>query len=384
MSFYRTDEFLEADGFRHWLWRALVLTGLLGLWLAWFFFARVSLFEQADSARLEASRFVHRVEVPVSGRIEAVAVVLGASVRAGDVLVELESEEAGFELLEAEKRLSAKRSELALLRDELSVENERLAAQRHNASEAAREATSRAEVEAVEARYARTELEQVAPLQEAGLISLRDILHLEAEAERTQTEAEAERLGLDSLVAEQQTEEKAIEARLARLRREAAAIAGQIEDSEAHLEHLRHEIEERSVRAPVDGVVGWLSDQQAGSFVAAGERLAEVVPAGEVRVVAYFPVAALGRLRSGQPAQMRLEAYPWAQFGTLRARVEQVATEPEAGRVRAELTVVAEPSSAITLEHGLTGQVEVEVEAISPALLVLRAAGSTLRPRDVG
>ena len=384
MSFYRTDDYLKADSFRRWFIRAGVLAVVLGLWLAWFFVAEVSLFEKTDVARLESARFVHTVEAPVSGRIETVEISLGQEVKAGDVLVEFESEEQQFELRETESRLAARRSELELVLRELGIETERLQAERRRADEASEEARTRAEVDEVEARFAQSELEQLAPLHDAGLLSLRERLELEAEAERTRTEAEAERQGVESLEAEQKATEKTIQASLARLRREAAAMVGAIEDLEAHVEHLRHDLEERTLRAPIDGLVGWLSDQRSGAFAAAGQRMAEVVPSGEIRAVAYFPVASLGRLRPGQPARIRLEAYPWAQFGALRGEVERLATEPEAGKIRAELRVDADPASPIVLEHGLTGRVEVEVEAISPALLVLRAAGDAFRPRDAG
>ncbi len=382
MSFYRTDEFLESDNFRRWFLRAGVLVAVFGLWLTWFLVAEISLVAKSDLARLESARSVHTVEAPVSGSISVARVSLGQSVVSGELLVELESEEQRFELREAESRLAARRSELEHILSELGIESERLQAERLSADQEAAEARTRAEVDEVEARYARSELEQLSPLHDAGLLSLRERLELEAEAQRTQTEAEAERQGLESLEAEQKTVDKAIEAQIARLRREAAITTGEIEDLAAHVEHLRHEMDERSLRAPVDGVLGWVSNQQVGSFVAAGQRLAEIVPEGELRAVAFFPVSALGRLRPGQPARMRLDAYPWAQFGVLSGEVERVATEPEAGRIRAELTVAAEPSSRILLEHGLTGQVEVETEAISPALLVLRAAGDTFRSRD--
>jgi membrane fusion protein (multidrug efflux system) len=43
--------------------------------------------------------------------------------------------------------------------------------------------------------------------------------------------------------------------------------------------------------------------------------------------------------------------------------------------VRVELEVLADPTSAIPLQHGLPGTVEIEVERLLPAKLVLRIAG---------
>jgi membrane fusion protein (multidrug efflux system) len=93
-------------------------------------------------------------------------------------------------------------------------------------------------------------------------------------------------------------------------------------------------------------------------------------------VVAEFePAKALGRIRAGQPARLRLESYPWAQYGLVRAKVQSVASESRDGRVRVELGIEPEVPSGIVLEHGLPGELEVEVEKASPATLVLRSVG---------
>ena len=130
------------------------------------------------------------------------------------------------------------------------------------------------------------------------------------------------------------------------------------------------------IRAPVAGRVGALAVPDVGGVVALGDGIATVVPDGDLKVVASFsPSAALGRVAAGQPARMRLDGFPWTAFGAVAAVVDRVADEPDdAGGVRVELTLQAE-GSAVPLQHGLPGRVEIEVERIRPAALVLRAAG---------
>ena len=61
-----------------------------------------------------------------------------------------------------------------------------------------------------------------------------------------------------------------------------------------------------------------------------------------------------------------------------------VASEIRDGRVRVELAAHPDPGSQIPLQHGLPGTVEVQVERISPVMLVLRAAGRLVaEPRSV-
>ena len=122
-----------------------------------------------------------------------------------------------------------------------------------------------------------------------------------------------------------------------------------------------------------------------------------VVPAGtphlpsnvgetEAHCVAEFrPAAALGRIRPGQAARLRLEGFPWVQYGSLAARVSRVGSELRDGRIRVELDVPPQSSSRIPLQHGLPGAVEIEVERVAPATLLLRLAGRLVAgPRASG
>jgi len=103
------------------------------------------------------------------------------------------------------------------------------------------------------------------------------------------------------------------------------------------------------------------------------------VPDSELKIVADFsPSAVMGRIQPGQFSLMRLDGFPWAQFGSLPARVSHVGSEIRDNLVRVEFTPEPEPHSKIVLQHGLPGTIEVSIEHISPALLVLRKSGQWL------
>jgi hypothetical protein len=97
---------------------------------------------------------------------------------------------------------------------------------------------------------------------------------------------------------------------------------------------------------------------------------------GQVIIVAEFePPEALGRVRPDQRGRFHLEGSPWVQYRAVRATVARVATETENGKIRVELDVEEAPDFPVTLQHGLTGTLEIEVEKVSPANLVLRSIG---------
>ena len=118
---------------------------------------------------------------------------------------------------------------------------------------------------------------------------------------------------------------------------------------------------------------------QSGAFVAEGARVCAIVPSQETMAVPQFvPSAALGHIQPGQEATLRLAGFPWAQYGSIPARVRNVASEPRDGRIRIEFAVDSARPGRIPLQNGLPGTVEVAVERASPAVLVLRAVGRLL------
>lgn len=116
-----------------------------------------------------------------------------------------------------------------------------------------------------------------------------------------------------------------------------------------------------------------------------GRQLGTILPPGRFKIVADFPPsAALGHIRPGQPARLRLDGLPWIQYGSISATVASVVGQAKDGHVRAELTIHAGLTSPIPLQQGLRGALEVEVGCTTPALLVLRAAGKLLtKPTEI-
>jgi membrane fusion protein (multidrug efflux system) len=164
-------------------------------------------------------------------------------------------------------------------------------------------------------------------------------------------------------------------ARLKSLAAEIARIEAEMPPIQASISRLEYEIEKRRIRAPIDGKVGEAAVLRIGAVVREGEKLGAIVPNGTLALVAQFPPPALGRVRPGQPARLRLEGFPWMQYGSVNATVTRVAGEVREGSVRVELVLAGSLPTEIPFQHGLPGSVEVEVERVTPADVVLRSAG---------
>jgi membrane fusion protein (multidrug efflux system) len=89
----------------------------------------------------------------------------------------------------------------------------------------------------------------------------------------------------------------------------------------------------------------------------------------------------MGRVHPGQHATMRLDGFPWAQYGSISATVSRVGTEIRDGAVQVQFAPTSTGNPTAIMQHGVPGVIEVAIERAAPALLVLRAAGLLVSQR---
>jgi len=380
-DFPRTLGSFASDGYRRsvvWIAVALVL---LGAWTAWFFAAAVTVYEVSSTARLEVDRALHPLSAPADGVVISSSLALDRPVRAGDVLVELESKTERLQLEEERVRLTGIGPQIQSLRDEIAADERALEDAKKEGQAALGEARAQLDAAQTTARFSAEQLKSMERLKAEGQVAEIDYLRARSEADKNRAQAEATRLELESRERDRSKQENERQARLGRLKGEVSRMEGQAASSRAASDRLENDIQKRLVRAPADGRVVEVAPLQAGSFLEAGDRIGAVLASGRLKIIASFPAAgALGRVRPGQTARLRLAGFPWMQYGTVPATVANVASEVHDGGIRVELDVLPDPSSRIPLQHGLPGTVEVEVERLTPAALALRSLGRRLSP----
>ncbi len=379
IPFSRTTRSINADSYRRSTLGLVAILLALTVWVVWLFAARVALYEVTTSARLEVDAAAHSIESSLNGRVIASRLEMGKEVEAGQTLVELDSKTERLQLNEEQSHLGALSSQLSALRSEIAAEMRGLDQTEQTTPVAVEQARARHQEAEAAARQASEEVKQLTKLNAQGLVSELVLLRGKAEAEKTRSAADALQLEVSRLEKDQGVKATDRQSRIESLKRQVALLEGDTATRLATIERLQNEIDRRLVRSPATGKLGEVAELRVGSVVREGDKLGAVLPAGTLRAVAEFPPsAALGRIQPGQPARLRLEGFPWAEYGGIRATVANVASEPRDGRVRVELIVYPDPSSAIPMQHGLPGTVEIEVERVSPAALMLRAAGKRI------
>lgn len=363
---------------------AAIVAWLLGLallaaWAAWFVLGHVTIYETSRKARLEVEQLPHHVAAQFAGKVAAASLVIGRAVQAGEPLVELDSSVEKLRLAEEQARLQALTPRLDSARKELAS-LERARAEEGRAAQAALEA-ARARAREAEAavEFSRGNERRLREQSTAGGVPQIDALRAASETQRLVATrealvADARRIELDA-----QTRASQAQAQSETLRRVIVTIEGDMSTAHATIARLERTIDLHVVRAPVGGRIGEVAPLHADAYVAEGQRLATVVPPGALIIVADFdPGSAMGRVQPGQRGRLRLDGFPWAQYGTIDATVSRVASEIRDNLVRVEFAPATAGIMAEMLQHGLPGSVEVAIEETTPAALLLRAAGMLL------
>jgi multidrug resistance efflux pump len=352
---------------------------LAGACAAWSLCAPVRLYEATSAARLEVERAIYPIASPVAGRVTAVHLTVGREVTEGEVLVEIDSAAERLQIREDRARQAALRSQVEALRAEIGSED-RARGQERQASGVGREQTrAEARESDLAASHAEAEERRMAQLRMEGLIAERDYEKAKSDALTLRATAQARAIAVDRAGEDQGTRDGDRAAKIQGIDSQIAGLEAQIPEIDASIARLEYEIERHGVRAPVSGKLGEALPLRPGAIVKDGEKLGAIVPGGRIKVVAQFPPsAALGRIHAGQMARLRLDGFPWIEYGSVTAKVDRVASEVRDGTVRVEMALDPGQDTRIPLQHGLPGSAEIEVERTTPWELVRRHAGSRL------
>jgi membrane fusion protein (multidrug efflux system) len=378
VTFERTLRALRRDSFvAH---AAVISAGvvLLAGWCAWFALARIAVFETTDRASLEVEAQGYPVAARTDGRVLRTALELGRTVHAGELIVELDSGPEQMALSESRARLASLRAQIDALSRELGSERAGLEAHERLRGAERDEADAKLHEAQARARFAESQVESRRALRLRNFISDEAVSQVQSESNARIAMEQAAESQAARVAHQAQMNLVDRQTRIARLERTRTELDGELAVQAATAQRWEREIDLHRILAPVSGRVGQVERLPAGSVVEIAQVLGVIIPEGRPRAVGLFPVASVGRIRVGQPARVRLDGFPWTQYGMLSATVSAVGNEPKDGRVRVELALSGGAPAGIPLEHGLTGSAEVEVEQATPLELILHIVGARM------
>ena len=219
------------------------------------------------------------------------------------------------------RRFASLEPELAALRSQMRSEEEGRTSERSVLTFTTSGAQAQYRESQAQAVLAEQEAGRASLLRTSGLISQAEAERAEADAASKRAAAESMRAGMERLQPELQVRDHDRDVRLKQLLADITKLDAEAATSAANLRRLEFELQKRSIRASITGKLSECAPLRPGAHIIEGQQLGIILPDSKLQVVAEFdPAAALGKIRPGQSAVIRLQGFPWAQFGTLRAR----------------------------------------------------------------
>ena len=142
-------------------------------------------------------------------------------------------------------------------------------------------------------------------------------------------------------------------------------ISNQISEIDNNIEQYYLSIEYQDLIAPVSGYVNSLNVNTIGEIVSAGQEIMTIVPADStLEMVCYIKNMDIADVEVGMDVEVKLEAYPYNDFGTVKGKVKYISPSAfmneQMGSVYLVKIELDEPDNEIEIISGLTGTVEIK------------------------
>ena len=290
-------------------WLRLGLVGCVGLLLAgygayWWLDGRF--LEQTDDAYVRADWAP--ISARVSGYVADVVVADNAQVKAGDLLVRLDTRDFEDHVHKAQARLAVSEAAVQVQ----SMRLQAFAAEQQEqvqviARADAERSASQAEVQRAEADWQR--YQRLAQWQATSVQRME-------RARATRVQAHAGQRAADAELARQQARQRVLQQQGRQLQAELLQRQADRDQARAELALARSALADTQIRAPFDGVVGQRKVRQQ-QYVTPGLPLLAVVPIAQAYVVANFKETQLAHLRPGQPVRLEVDTFGLHWQGTV-------------------------------------------------------------------
>lgn len=131
------------------------------------------------------------------------------------------------------------------------------------------------------------------------------------------------------------------EEQLKEIEMQIGTLTSQIRENQTQIDALDYQLEQRIIKAPVNGVVFQLPVQKTGSVLESGGLVAEIAPEQAPLIVkAQISSSESGFLEPEMPVKLKFDAYPFQDFGIVEGTLVKISpttkiVDTEAGKIEA-------------------------------------------------
>jgi hemolysin D len=330
----------------------LIFTGVL---LPWAMFSKV---EDTGSARgrLEPKGRTLRLDAPVAGTVAAIKVKEGETVKAGQTLLEMESELTRTELQQAQAKLEGhlnRVSQLELMQNQLEIamRTQRLQSQAQQSAQLAQIDQTKQRLNFSKSAYGlrkdrwdmdKVEMERYTTFVEQGIIpqvklvekkqslneSQRLLNQAASEIQQAQAEIKQQQSNYENVVRTGELTTLESDRKVKEIQSQIVGLNAEVAQTKKQIQSWQLQLKQRILRAPTDGIIFQLSIQNAGSVLQQGQPIAQIAPKGAPLVFrAQMPSRESGFLKVGMPVKLKFDAYPFQDYGVVQGHLSWVSPD---------------------------------------------------------
>lgn len=327
-----------------------------GAWAAW------GQIEEVGHAqgRLVPQGETYKIHPVQFGKVTSIAVKEGQKVKAGQVLVKLDTQLDKIEVERLQQMLAADNRQLSQMQamlDKTRAEAEtQLAIIKANA-QAQKEAIAQAQSKANTTSQLLSQLEadkldyeerlaRLKPLEQQGAIAKESLFEAEqaisdrqrvitqSQGELQQAQAQTNQLQAELLQKQAEADQAQLQVKekIQQLEMEITQLTAKITDTENLLNSAQTQLAYKFLYAPVDGLISSLNIKNVGEVVQPSQTIAEMTPRNTPLVLAArLPNREAGFVKLGMPVQVKFDAYPYQDYGVVPGKVKSVSpdTKPD-------------------------------------------------------
>lgn len=390
---------------------AWLLMSFAFLALLWSVFGRIDVVASAHGRIVpnEGSKIVQPIE---TATIKAIRVIDGQSVKAGDVLVELDATMAVADVARVAAdltaaRLQARRAHALLdgmatgrlpsIGTVADIPAERIAQEQRildgqYGELQARLARIDAEIAKREAELRSTQqivrkLEQTAPIARQRAQDFKDLVEKNFISRHGYLEKEQVRIEQEGELATQESRLSELAASLEEGRRQRTALIAEtrrsaldsLNEAEQKISAYEQELVKSETRgrlmtlvASVEGTIQQLAVHTVGGVVTPAQTLMVVVPRDNaLEVEAFLENKDIGFVEAGQEAEVKVETFPFTKYGTIHATITHVSRDAindeklgliYSTRARLERSTMQVDGKTVNLSAGMVVTVEIKTD----------------------
>ena len=135
------------------------------------------------------------------------------------------------------------------------------------------------------------------------------------------------------------------------------------------------------LRAPISGTVQQLAISSVGQVVASGQSLLTIVPlGGSIEVQAMIENQDIGFVEVGQPAVIKVDAFPFTRYGTINGVVEKVSRDAVDQR---DATVLSDAANAAKTQSSAPSSPAKTQDLVFPATIQVTQRSLNIDGKEV-